>query len=252
MLLQVREFITEIGHENLNKRLINSKEGKVKFEKPKMTIDVLMSYGNALVSEQDNVKRVQLADAYLAGAELAGSDGSSVPESYSGAKNLNLGKNNASSRGAGWRTTGQREAAKEAGAGRSPAAPAPTPAAAPAPSNGGDRWASYSRGSSPAPAAGGRASSGQVSKPCSVWWWAGSCLSQHAPARGLSLCRPARQSTPVVALMCQGCLKAMLLTAQGMAAQQRLPLFKHCSSSCRPHRMGYCCYILACRFAWVS
>ena len=32
-----------------------------------MTLDVLMKYGRALVEEQDNVKRVQLAEAYLAG-----------------------------------------------------------------------------------------------------------------------------------------------------------------------------------------
>lgn len=73
-----------IGHENLNKRLVNSKEGKVVFEKPKMGMDVLMAYGKALVAEQDNVKRVQLADAYMGGAELAGSTGSSVPETYEG------------------------------------------------------------------------------------------------------------------------------------------------------------------------
>jgi hypothetical protein len=34
------------------------------------------------VDEQDNVKRVQLADAYMAGAELAGTGGSSLPETY--------------------------------------------------------------------------------------------------------------------------------------------------------------------------
>lgn len=81
---QVREFVNQIGHENLNKRLVNSKEGKVKFEKPSMGLEVLMNYGKALVGEQDNVKRVQLADAYLGGAELAGSTGSSVPEQYDG------------------------------------------------------------------------------------------------------------------------------------------------------------------------
>jgi len=34
------------------------------------------------VEEQENVKRVQLADAYLDGAELAGVSGSSLPEAY--------------------------------------------------------------------------------------------------------------------------------------------------------------------------
>ena len=74
--------MTEIGVENLGKRLINSREGKVEFERPNMPIEVLIKYGRMLVEEQDNVKRVQLADAYLAGAELAGSGGSSMPEGY--------------------------------------------------------------------------------------------------------------------------------------------------------------------------
>ena len=39
-----------------------------------------MAYGNALVQEQDNVKRIQLADSYLDGAVLAGAEGSSMPE----------------------------------------------------------------------------------------------------------------------------------------------------------------------------
>jgi hypothetical protein len=77
---KVREFVESIGLENIGKRLINSREGKVEFEKPKMDLDTLLSYGNALVQEQENVKRVQLADAYLDGAVLAGADGSSVPE----------------------------------------------------------------------------------------------------------------------------------------------------------------------------
>ena len=45
-------------------------------------LQILIKYGKQLVDEQDNVKRVQLADAYLAGAELAGSGGSSMPEAY--------------------------------------------------------------------------------------------------------------------------------------------------------------------------
>jgi hypothetical protein len=163
LLLQVREFVASIGHENLNKRLVNSREGKVKFEKPNMSLDILMHYGKSLVGEQDNVKRVQLADAYLAGAELAGSTGSSVPEQYKGAKNLNLSENRPAQRGqAGWRSTPAAEAPRAA-------APAPEPvrsAPAPAPSSGGDRWSSYSRDSSPAPAArssGGAAPAGALS-----------------------------------------------------------------------------------------
>ena len=76
----VREFVETIGIENIGKRLINSAEGKVEFAKPSMTLDTLLEYGNAVVQEQENVKRVQLADAYLAGAELAGAGGTSMPE----------------------------------------------------------------------------------------------------------------------------------------------------------------------------
>jgi hypothetical protein len=78
--MQVRDFISGVGIENVGKRLINSKEGKVEFEKPAMNLNTLLKYGQMLVDEQENVKRVQLADAYLGGAELAGTSGSSLPE----------------------------------------------------------------------------------------------------------------------------------------------------------------------------
>ncbi len=80
---KVREFVQQTGVENLTKRLVNSREGKVQFEKPAMSIDVLMKYGRALTQEQENVKRVQLAEEYMAGAALAGETGSSLPETYS-------------------------------------------------------------------------------------------------------------------------------------------------------------------------
>ena len=79
---KVREFVESIGIENIGKRLINSREGKVDFEKPQMNLATLLKYGRALVQEQDNVKRVQLAEAYMAGAELAGTEGSSMPEEF--------------------------------------------------------------------------------------------------------------------------------------------------------------------------
>lgn len=47
-----------------------------------MNQKLLMEYGQKLVQEQDNVKRVQLADSYLSGAALAGESGSSMPEAY--------------------------------------------------------------------------------------------------------------------------------------------------------------------------
>ena len=39
------------GMENLGKKLVNAKE-KIEFEKPTMSLDVLMKYGNMLVEEQ--------------------------------------------------------------------------------------------------------------------------------------------------------------------------------------------------------
>lgn len=78
----VRDFISGLGVENMGRRLVNSREGPPSFPKPNMNLDVLMKYGHAVVEEQDNVKRVQLAEAYLEGAELAGASGSSLPEAF--------------------------------------------------------------------------------------------------------------------------------------------------------------------------
>jgi hypothetical protein len=67
---EVRKWVSEIGVENIPKRLVNSREGPPTFEQPRMTIEKLMEYGHMLVQEQDNVKRVQLADKYLSEAAL--------------------------------------------------------------------------------------------------------------------------------------------------------------------------------------
>jgi len=80
---KVRDWIADLGVDNIGARLINSRDGKVEFEKPAMNLPTLMKYGNLLVEEQENVKRVQLATEYLEGAALAGSSGSSLPEAYS-------------------------------------------------------------------------------------------------------------------------------------------------------------------------
>merc|ERR1712100_628948 len=79
----VRGFIGDTGLENLSSRLVNSREGPPKFAPPQMDVESLMKYGNLIVEEQENVKRVQLADASLDGAELAGESGSSLPEEVS-------------------------------------------------------------------------------------------------------------------------------------------------------------------------
>lgn len=79
---KVRDWISKTGIENIGKMLVNSREA-VEFEKPVMQLSTLMKYGNLLVEEQENVKRVQLADEYLSGAALAGSGGTSLPEGFS-------------------------------------------------------------------------------------------------------------------------------------------------------------------------
>ncbi|XP_078435485.1 rubisco activase isoform X2 [Wolffia australiana] len=66
----VRKWIVEIGLDNVSKSLVNSRDGPPVFEKPRMTVDILLEYGNMLVKEQENVKRVQLADKYLSEAAL--------------------------------------------------------------------------------------------------------------------------------------------------------------------------------------
>lgn len=79
---KVRELVVSVGIEALGKRLVNPSRdlGPVTFEKPIMSLDVLLRYGKALEAEQENVKRVQLADAYLDGAVLAGEGGSANTE----------------------------------------------------------------------------------------------------------------------------------------------------------------------------
>ncbi|XP_073526034.1 uncharacterized protein [Phyllobates terribilis] len=67
---EVRKWVSEQGVENVGKRLVNSKDGPVSFEQPKMTVEKLLEYGNMLVQEQENVKRVQLADKYMSEAAL--------------------------------------------------------------------------------------------------------------------------------------------------------------------------------------
>ncbi|KAJ1277376.1 hypothetical protein BS78_05G290300 [Paspalum vaginatum] len=67
---EVRRWVAEAGVENIGRRLVNSKEGPPTFQQPEMTLEKLMEYGHMLVAEQENVKRVQLADKYLSEAAL--------------------------------------------------------------------------------------------------------------------------------------------------------------------------------------
>ncbi|KAE7996741.1 hypothetical protein FH972_001435 [Carpinus fangiana] len=67
---EVRKWISGVGVDGVGKKLVNSKEGPPTFEQPTMTLEKLLEYGNMLVQEQENVKRVQLADKYLSEAAL--------------------------------------------------------------------------------------------------------------------------------------------------------------------------------------
>jgi len=67
---KVRKWISGVGVENVGKTLVNSKEGPPILEQPKMTLEKLLEYGNMLVLEQENVKRVRLSDKYLKEAAL--------------------------------------------------------------------------------------------------------------------------------------------------------------------------------------
>lgn len=44
---QVREWIQATGVDNIGKRLVNSREGRVEFDKPPMPLSTLMNYGEA-------------------------------------------------------------------------------------------------------------------------------------------------------------------------------------------------------------
>lgn len=75
---EVRKWVAETGIENIGKKLVNSKAGPPTFATPAMTIEKLLEYGNLLVAEQDNVKRVQLADKYMAEAALGEANEDSI------------------------------------------------------------------------------------------------------------------------------------------------------------------------------
>ncbi|XP_045786928.1 ribulose bisphosphate carboxylase/oxygenase activase, chloroplastic isoform X2 [Trifolium pratense] len=75
---EVRKWISSVGIETIGKKLVNSKEGPPTFDQPKMTLEKLLEYGNMLVQEQENVKRVQLADKYLSEAALGDANSDAI------------------------------------------------------------------------------------------------------------------------------------------------------------------------------
>ncbi|KAL3647310.1 Ribulose bisphosphate carboxylase/oxygenase activase 2, chloroplastic [Castilleja foliolosa] len=75
---EVKKWIGEVGVENIGRKLVNSREGPPKFEQPKMTVEKLLEYGMMLVEEQENVKRVQLAEKYMSEAALGDANKDSI------------------------------------------------------------------------------------------------------------------------------------------------------------------------------
>ena len=69
---KIREFVENTGFEKLKKRLTNPsyEERNKTFEKPDMSLQTLLAYGRQLEQEQENVRRVQLADDYMYSAGL--------------------------------------------------------------------------------------------------------------------------------------------------------------------------------------
>ena len=76
----MRKWVGQVGVETMGKFLVNSKEGPPTFEKPLMTLAKLLEYGNMLVQEQENVKRVQLAEKYLNEAALGEANADSIKQ----------------------------------------------------------------------------------------------------------------------------------------------------------------------------
>ncbi|XP_009762593.1 ribulose bisphosphate carboxylase/oxygenase activase 1, chloroplastic [Nicotiana sylvestris] len=75
---EVRRWVSGTGIEKIGDKLLNSFDGPPTFEQPKMTIEKLLEYGNMLVQEQENVKRVQLADKYLKEAALGDANADAI------------------------------------------------------------------------------------------------------------------------------------------------------------------------------
>lgn len=75
---KVREIIMEYGVDKIGAVLVNRREGPLEVENPVVGYEALISAGEAIVAEQENVNKVQLAHSYLSGAQLAGSRGSEL------------------------------------------------------------------------------------------------------------------------------------------------------------------------------
>ncbi len=64
---QIRQFIYDIGLENVSQRIVNSTEAPPQFRKPDFSLSHLIEMGNLMVSEQKRVSESNLVDAYNRG-----------------------------------------------------------------------------------------------------------------------------------------------------------------------------------------
>lgn len=124
----IRELIQSVGMDKLGKRLVNptKEEGPVVFQKPQMAVATLLQYGRMLEAEQENVKRVQLADEYLDGAALAGKSGSANTQESANFECAHTARMGRQAGGLWWPGRASRGSAARAVLTR--AAPSPLPA----------------------------------------------------------------------------------------------------------------------------
>lgn len=61
---QIRQFIYEIGVEQISMRVVNSTEGPPTFKKPDFNLSRLLEYGNLIVQEQQRVQNTRLVQEY--------------------------------------------------------------------------------------------------------------------------------------------------------------------------------------------
>ena len=74
----VRNWVGDVGIENMGKKLVNARGGPPQLDRPSMPLQTLLQYGPMLGEEQETVKRVQLADLYLNEAALGDANADAI------------------------------------------------------------------------------------------------------------------------------------------------------------------------------
>lgn len=63
---QIRDFIHNVGIEQVSRRIVNSKEGPPQFPKPDCSLPRLLEFGNLIVQEQQRIESLKLVREYNA------------------------------------------------------------------------------------------------------------------------------------------------------------------------------------------